>query len=261
MRALPNVTTINVVGDSHAEATFRGVVFEHHGQIINTETVYVESVEAAKFSENGQVIRPVLTSLNLQRILFADRVNGDGTAMFQLRANPLRADRPTLFIVGDNDLRGILLPQLAAYDYRIPWRLAGNQPPAVPSLRQAPFEQIHSFIKTLLSPYVAGLIQLRTMGLTRIATLSIAPPTTDDGEYQRFNGYFVHKDTRYKAALLMNDVLREMAELNKFVFVDIWEAVTENGYLSSDYYLDGTHLNSAAGCIAIDKLLGSSVRE
>jgi hypothetical protein len=256
MNVVPEVTTVNVVGDSHAEVTFRNVLLERDGEMINTETVYIESIEAAKFYENGEVIRPILTSLTVQRILLAERIKGDnGEVSFHLRAHPLSAGRPTLFSVGDNDLRGILLAQIASYDYRIPWRSESEQPPPVPSLKPAPFEQIDGFVQKLLTPYMTGLGYLRSLGLNRLAVLNIAPPTLDDDEYERFNGYRTHLHTRYKAALLMNDTLRKLATQNGFTFIDIWGAVTENGYLNPRYYLDGTHLNRQAAAIAIETLL------
>ncbi len=256
MNVVPEVTTVNVVGDSHAEVTFRNVLLERDGEMINTETVYIESIEAAKFYENGEVIRPILTSLTVQRILLAERIKGDnGEVSFHLRAHPLSAGRPTLFSVGDNDLRGILLAQIASYDYRIPWRSESEQPPPVPSLKPAPFEQIDGFVQKLLTPYMTGLGYLRSLGLNRLAVLNIAPPTLDDDEYERFNGYRTHLHTRYKAALLMNDTLRKLAAQNGFTFIDIWGAVTENGYLNPRYYLDGTHLNRQAAAIAIETLL------
>ncbi len=256
MNVVPEVTTVNVVGDSHAEVTFRNVLLERDGEMINTETVYIESIEAAKFYENGEVIRPILTSLTVQRILLAERIKGDnGDVSFHLRAHPLSAGRPTLFSVGDNDLRGILLAQIASYDYRIPWRSESEQPPPVPSLKPAPFEQIDGFVQKLLTPYMTGLGYLRSLGLNRLAVLSIAPPTLDDDEYERFNGYRTHLHTRYKAALLMNDTLRKLAAQNGFTFIDIWGAVTENGYLNPRYYLDGTHLNRQAAAVAIEALL------
>ena len=256
MRVIPEVTTVNVVGDSHAEVTFRNVVLEHEGKIINTETVYIESIEAAKFAESGEVIRPILTSLNVQRILLADRSKQEnGDVIFHLRAHPLSSNRPTLFSVGDNDLRGILLAQIAAYDYRIPWRSDGEQPPSVPSLKQAPFDQIDAFVQKLLTPYMSGLAYLRSLGLNRLAILSIAPPTIDDDEFERFNGYRTHLHTRYRAALLMNDTLDRLATQGNIAFVNIWGAVTNNGYLDPRYYLDGTHLNRQAAAIAIAALL------
>ena len=256
MRVVPEVTTVNVVGDSHAEVTFRNVLLERDGRMINTETVYIESIEAAKFYENGEVIRPILTSLTVQRILLAERIKGDnGEVSFHLRAHPSSAGRPTLFSVGDNDLRGILLAQIASYDYRIPWRSAERTAPAVPSLKPAPFGQIDGFVQKLLTPYMTGLGYLRSLGLNRLAILSIAPPTLDDDEYERFNGYRTHLHTRYKAALLMNDTMRKLSAENGFTFIDIWGAVTENGYLNPRYYLDGTHLNRQAAAIAIETLL------
>jgi lysophospholipase L1-like esterase len=261
MRVVPDVTTVNVVGDSHAEVTFRNVLLQRDAETINTETVYIESIEAAKFYENGEVIRPILTSLSVQRILLANRIKGDnGDVSFHLRAHPLSAGRPTLFSVGDNDLRGILLAQIASYDFRIPWRSDSEQPPPVPSLKAAPFEQIDDFVRKLLTPYLTGLEYLRALGLKRLAVLSIAPPTIDDDEYARFNGYRTHLYTRYRAALLMNDTLRKLATQSGFAFIDIWGAVTERGYLNPRYYLDGTHLNRQAAAVAIETLLSPGAR-
>ena len=53
----------------------------------------------------------------------------------------------------------------------------------------------------------------------------------------------------------MNDTLRKLAAQNGFTFVDIWDKVTENGYLHPRFFLDGTHLNRQAAAIAIEALL------
>src|SRR5262249_11008687 len=148
---------------------------------------------------------------------------------------------------GDIDLRGTFLPQLRdQYDIVLPF----DTPYGVrKGARIMPYAVARRTAQTAFAPLAEAIRRLRDMGLPRVMVAELPPPTLDQGRFDALHGFSCPVETRYKATVLFNDVLRETCASAGATVVGVWPEVTDaNGYLRGEYELDGVHMNRA-GCV------------
>ena len=122
----------------------------------------------------------------------------------------------------------------------------------------------HEWFAQRIAPFRVALARLRELGITRLATLAIPPPTLDEhaceatvrllggsGTPEKLRAAF-----RYKVALLLNALVREVCDAEDCVFLDSWPLLTRNGLLRPDVVLaDEVHLNDRATDIILQHLI------
>jgi hypothetical protein len=123
-----------------------------------------------------------------------------------------------------------------------------------------PYDAARELTRNALAPLAEALLEFRKMGLPRVLVMELPPPSLDDERFQASNGFACPVDTRYKATLLFNEVLREVCARAGAIVVDIWpELVDERGYLRSELELDGVHLNRAGASRCLVRMISAAI--
>ena len=259
-RALP----VYIIGDSHA-LPYRNLIFRDKwtGQWIVVRSRYISGLTAHDFfnSKTGEFLPQILETLEYEGLVRDERathLSKDEIDFAIAQATGQPVTPPLLmFVVGDIDVRSILLPMLAEhYDFVPPLDL----PYPVSEKPLMPWDVVAETIEQRLRPFINGLKQLRESGFNRLYVQSVVPPTQDEARVKVVQGRISCPVlVRTKLVAAFNHVLATEVKSMGATIVDIWPQVTEGGYLKKEYELDGVHLPPRAAQMHVEQLLEHAI--
>ncbi|MGA9602225.1 MAG: hypothetical protein WBS22_18600 [Methylocystis sp.] len=252
-----------LVGDSHCLPA-RGLVAADAFTARNYTVVskHIPGFSASNIMQKGKLSPELMAALESENLVRGRWFNFL-TLSEQELATSFAEGTPSLppvllLSVGDIDLRKGFLPKLAdAYDIVPPH----ETPYAVrEGAKIMPYEAAREMARNALAPLAEGLIEFRKMGLPRVLVTELPPPTLNEERFEALHGLACPVDTRYKATLLFNEVLREVCAKAGAIVVSIWpELVDENGYLRREFELDGVHLNRAGSTRCLSRMISAAI--
>ena len=125
-----------------------------------------------------------------------------------------------------------------------------------------PYAVARQIAQEMLAPVTKGLFELRKMGLPRVLVVQLPPPSLDQERFDALHDFSCPVDTRYKATLLFNEVLKDVCANAGATVVDIWpQVVDERGYLRKEFELDGVHLSRSAHLRILGQILSSAIND
>ena len=90
----------------------------------------------------------------------------------------------------------------------------------------------------------------------------LPPPSLDQERFEALHGFNCPIDTRYKATVLFNVVLKETCAKAGATMISIWsEVVDERGYLRAEFELDGVHLNRVASLPTLRRIISAAIAD
>ncbi|MGE3724651.1 MAG: hypothetical protein AB7I41_03815 [Candidatus Sericytochromatia bacterium] len=260
---------IYMLGDSQC-LVFNHLLFEaeHLGRCYSllTQARYCPGLAAHTFANAPEQPQLRLHETILRALLSDCLIDRENKALYQfespqagllsLLAGRVAASPVLVFFCGSADLVNIFLRHLGnENDFYLPEQdslLAGFADPG--PRRLFPYETARDYLKDLIAPLFRGLNHLKQLGFDQLYLHDLVPQTPDDDEYARIYGYRCPLKVRSKALLLMNQLLREMADSNQVGWISIWEKVTQNNIRRPEFGLDSIHLNKQAAFLSVDTL-------
>jgi len=261
--------TVLFLGESHALSYAERVIERDDAPPLVCQPIFLpQAVALSNFTnDREQLNAPVRIALRSARLLVDEPglpENGDG--IFTVRAGAWRfiaemryTVRPPMLVVclGSYELF-LTLRDYPADDFVLPTTRLMH--PLAPSLRR-PLLRDHTnehdatkYFTERVKPFQIGLQRLRERGFTRLAVISITPPTTFvptlAHNVEALGGAIsprVCPEFLYKAALVFNALVAQACEAEGAQFLDAWPLLTRDGVVRDDVLLaDGTHLKDHA---------------
>lgn len=99
-----------------------------------------------------------------------------------------------------------------------------------------------------------GLRVLREAGLRTLFLHGVPPPATDDADAKRVLQHDSPGQLRYRLAMYINFLYREVCRDLGVGFIDTWNLVTEGNVLRPEFYLDGLHLNQRHAVLSVTEV-------
>ncbi|MBV8642718.1 MAG: hypothetical protein JO225_02240 [Candidatus Eremiobacteraeota bacterium] len=257
--------TVLFLGESHALSYAERVIERDDAPPLVCQPIFLaQAVALSNFTNdreqlNGQV-RSALRSARLLVDEPGSPANGDGiftarTGAWRFVAEMRYAVRPPMLVVclGSYELF-LALRDYPADDFVLPTTRLIH--PLAPSL-QRPLLLDHTnehgatkYFTERVKPFQIGLQRLRERGFTRLAVISILPPTTDvptlAHNVEALSGVVsprVCPEFLYKAALILNALVAQACDAEGAQFLDAWPLLTRDGVARDDVLLaDGVHL-------------------
>jgi lysophospholipase L1-like esterase len=254
-----------LVGDSHCLAArdlLAADAFTGRNYIVVSK--YIPGFSAGAFMKGGKLTPDLLTALESENLVRDGQFSFSSLSHQELSTNFIAGatgSPPVLILtLGEIDLRGGFLSKLAdKYDIVLPY----ETPYAVrKGAKIMPYAVARQMAQDMFAPLVQGLLELRKMGLPRVLVMELPPPTLDQERFDALNGFSCPIDTRYKAALLFNEILKEGCAKAGAAVVNVWpEVIDERGYLRREFELDGVHLNRLASLRSLRQILAAAINE
>ncbi|PIQ23342.1 hypothetical protein COW36_08340 [bacterium (Candidatus Blackallbacteria) CG17_big_fil_post_rev_8_21_14_2_50_48_46] len=254
-----------MIGDSQT-LVFSHLLFEAEFQgqkrQIITEAKYCPGLAAHNFSDpRGRLHETLLRALMGDCLL--DRENralyqfqSPQAGLLNLLAGRSKASPVLVFFCGSADLVNVFQRHLGLEnDFYLPDQetlLAAF--PESSAQQVFPFETARLYLQDLIQPLYRGLKKLQEMGFDQIYLHDLVPQTSDDHEFSLIYQYQCPARTRIKAQLLMNQLLREMAQALGIRFLEIWPKVTHQNRRIESFALDSIHLNKQAAFLSFETL-------
>lgn len=262
MNDVERVEPLFCIGESHC-LRFRDRLARHPSlpRALHARTHFLMHIEAANFRDAGGLHADlaaalVATGLCVERpqddgamdleaahraTTFAERVLAARHAA--LADDPLVAPALLLF-AGDRDCHSLAMRIGPGVDFELPDDPGYGR---VEGAARVPFAAVEAAVTSRLQPFVDGLQLLRAAGFTRTMVHGLMPRTRDDERAARWcHGVRVAGAVRSKVAVVANRILARECRRLAVGFVDVWQALQQDGFLATGFDLDGVHANDAA---------------
>lgn len=265
LTAVGKAIRIFMIGDSHCLPSRDLLVTDKYtGRGYLVISKYIPGLHAAGMMVDGNLAPGLVAALENEQLIrdghftFASLEQQDVSTSF---AAGTPGSPPILVLTaGDIDLRSKFLPQLKdEYDLILPY----ETPYGVrEGSKIMPYSVARRAAQKAFAPIAKALERLKKMGLPRLMVAELPPPSLDQAYFDKLHGFTCPLDTRYKATVLFNEVLREACAQVGVKVVSIWsEIVDERGYLRHEFELDGVHLNREACLAALRQIIAGTISE
>jgi hypothetical protein len=258
------VLPIYVIGDSHA-LLYKNLVFREPwtGAWCVSYARYISGLTVQDFfsEAQGSFLPSVVTALEVEGLLRNNRATHCSTDEqdFNIARTAGRPVAQPLILItcGDIDIRLILLPMLKDnYDFQPPF----ETPYVLSDKPLLPWDICEEVLQNRIMPFVHGLDLLKKAGFERLYVQLVTPPTMNENNFERRHGYKCPASVRYKAVFAFNRMLVEHCNRLGVVVLDIWPQVTgPNGFLLSDFDLDGVHLTPDSANMQLSQMLAHAI--
>jgi len=257
------VLPVYVVGDSHA-LPYRNQLFREPwtGQWVMARSRYVSGLTAHDLfrPDTGEFHTELIRFLEYEGLVRNRRavhLSADETDFAIAKAAGLPVVPPLLlFVVGDIDVRGALLPMLAdTHDFVPPY----ETPYALTDRPLVPWDVVAEAIAARIRPMTAGLRQLIACGFNRIYVQAVVPPTRDEARVRQLQGYDCPVAVRTKLVVAFNRMLAAECAALGVTLLDDWSRLVDGGLLRPELEFDGVHLPPRAARWFLDALLEHAV--
>ncbi len=263
IEVIENPLPIFVIGDSHA-LPYRNFLAKERwtGNSVVVRSKYINGLSAHDFFDPAaEQLHPgifdALEYEGLVRACKATHLSRDELDHVILQASGQPATPPLmLFTVGDIDVRGTLYPLLRdSHDFVPPFEL----PYPVLDKPLVPWDILSDIYEKSLNRLLAGLSHLHAAGFNRLYVQCVVPPTLDERKSETLHGFPCPLSVRTKLVATFNRLLADRCSAIGVTCVDIWDRITQDGYLKPEFELDGVHLTPPAARMHIEGLLDHAI--
>ncbi len=253
---LNQVTPIHLIGESHTVA-FNNLIFKatNSNDAFICRSKFIPLIPANKYGSETSVNADFLKAL-ISEGLIAEKFMRpyyqhliDAVAFYQ--SMPLIAP-PIVFFFGDTELQSFLTQFGSNFDFELPddslYGMDSEKDPI-------PYTIIRNHLEQLISPAIAVLRQLKNVGFTRLMVHSLPPRSIDDKAASKWiHGIIISSQIRSKLAVLINRYLESACKDIEIGFINTWLETSQDGYIKSEFELDGLHVNKRAAVISLEKI-------
>lgn len=273
--------SIYVVGDSHSLAYNLRLYTTGDDRQFLFQSLYAGLSASVCAGSDGELSPALAAPLSRAGLLVKvdgryeafHRTEDPQSRLFAQMEDRPRVDPPIVLSIGGLDVMhfGVSLSKID--DIALPPALTESTGPlSEPALFEAmPFDDAVLIFSDRMLPLAQGLRELQHHGFTRLALLSLAPPTPNDEAFRAMRATLGLTETashatlswRSKCALVANAVLASIARETGVLFVDRWSDQVRNGVALPGLLDDWMHLSTwasdATALAIIDRFGGAPV--
>jgi hypothetical protein len=252
---LGNVTPIHMLGESHVLA-YSNLVFRSTwtNETFICRTKFLPMIPASDYGSDSHLNPGLSDALVAEGIL--DRylrpfflTVDDSAACYS--GSPIIAP-PIVIFAGDTDLQALFMRIGNQFDFELPDDTVHG---VDRSKQPIAFSEIQREVTRIVSPVIGVARQLRSIGFSRLMIHCLPPRYLDTARASLWSrGIEVGAPVRAKLALLANRILRDACGSYDIGFIDTWPELEENGYLKSEFELDGIHLNRKGAILSLNRI-------
>lgn len=237
------------IGDSHS-AIFNHLLYREpvSQRYLLSRSGFIPELRARDFSHKGELHPQLLQFLQQEQLL--QDLSSPSQQPLRLRLRRPAAAPVCVFFCGSGDLFDLLRQLGEQFDFF--WPTPEFGPPQT-HCQLLPLASLQAPLQQALAPLQAGLKLLKAQPL-RLALHDLPPPTPSEQDFERIAGFRCPWSVRSKLTLLMNQALAELAAELELPLIQLWQQVTEQQRLKSDYLLDGVHLNHKAAELSLNQI-------
>jgi hypothetical protein len=263
MDVIEHPLPVFVIGDSHVLPYKNFLCRERWtGNYVVVRSKYISGLSAHDFFDPARkelhpAILDALEYEGLVRDCQATHLSQEELDFIILHAAGHPATPPLiLFTVGDIDVRGTLYPLLRdTHDFVPPFKF----PYPVLNKPLVPWDLLREVYEKSLNRLISGLLHLQSAGFNRLYVQGVVPPTLDEAKSEKLHGFACPLSVRTKLVATFNRLLADCCSAIGVTCVDIWDRITQDGYLRAEFELDGVHLKPRAARITVETMLDHAI--
>jgi hypothetical protein len=246
--------SIYLLGESHC-LPFRNVLLQptSPGDIFLARIRFMQ-IFAANFMSDTGLHPDIVKALQGEQVLddqgAAMHLTKDRLTHRAAEVSDVPVSEPTLVLFGgDLDVFDILRQIGEGFDFELPDDpgYGVNQ-----NLTPIPSSVLQSLVTRLFVPFFAACKYLKSIGFRRVMVHTLPPRIRDAGQLILPGT----AQTRAKLTVMANRVIRSScAELN-MPYIDIWDSITDDGWLRPNLVLrDGVHMSRATALLSMKQII------
>ena len=247
------VTPIHMVGESHS-LSFSNLLFrpEWSQETFLCHTRFFPTLMAAQYLTQQMLNAEFVDGLVAEGILdkaMRPAFMHAGPSAAYIAGMPIISP-PVVLFAGDMDLHQVFLQIANKFDFKLP---ADPVYGVDKDKQMLTYTVVRDQILSFMSPFLDAIDRLRTMNFNRLMIHCLPPRAADNIAASRWTGgTIVNAPVRAKLTLVANRLIEDFCTKSGIAFIDTWPELAENGYLRSEFELDGVHVNRKAALISLD---------
>lgn len=246
--------SIYLLGESHC-LPFRNVLYQptSPGDIFLARIRFMQ-IFAANFVNETGLHPDIVKALQAEQVLddqgAAMHLTKDRLTHRAAEVSDVPVSEPTIVLFGgDLDVFEILRQIGNGFDFELPDDpgYGVNQ-----NLTPMPYSMLQSLVTRLFQPFFGACKYLKEIGFRKVMVHTLPPRIRDAGKLVLPGT----PQTRAKLTVMANRVIQSSCAELKLPCIDIWDSITDDGWLRPSLCLkDGVHLSRATALLSMQQII------